>query len=92
MNAPDPVYPTLAELKIILTRDFHCSIDPPPKNLAYSPKPFTIFKVNRGGIVLDCPLMMNEDERIDRETALYICRRLRIMPARLTFITNPPTP
>ncbi len=36
--------------------------------------------------------MMRDDERIDREIALYICGRLRIYPGRLTFITNPPVP
>jgi len=92
VNAPDPVYPTLAELKIILVRDFHCWIEPPPKNLAYSPKPFTIFKVQRGTEILECPLILNDDERIDREIALHICRRLRILPAQLTFITDPPVP
>lgn len=79
MNAPNPGYPTLAELKVILIRDFKCWIDPPPKNLAYSPKPLTIFK-------------RKTDEHIDREIALYICRRLHIYPAKLTFISNPPTP
>jgi hypothetical protein len=93
VNAPDPLYPTLAELKILLVRDFNCWIDPPPKQIAYSPRPFTIFKRKTGdGDVLDCPLMMRDDERIDREIAIYICGRLRIYPGRLTFITNPPVP
>jgi hypothetical protein len=93
VNAPDPLYPTLAELKVILTRDFDCWIDPPPKNLAYSPKPFTIFKVKRGDeVLLECPLMLNDNERIDREIALYVCRKLRIYPGKLTFIIGAPLP
>jgi len=82
VNAPDPVYPTLKQLKAILVNDFGCSIEPTPHNLRYSPKPITIFSRKVGDETFTCPpLVMNDDEQRDREIALYICRHLRIYPA-----------
>jgi len=94
VNAPDPVYPTLGELKDILTRDFKCWIEPPPKNLAYSRKPCTIIKRRDGdgNELTTPPYFLADNERVDREFALNICRHLHIYPARLNFISNPPVP
>jgi hypothetical protein len=35
---------------------------------------------------------LTDDERITRAIALYAFRRLRILPAKLNFMSNPPVP
>jgi hypothetical protein len=92
VNAPDPLYPTFAQFRDILTQRFRCIIDPPIPNLVYSPVTITTFRRTVGGVEVTWTAYMNDDEMMTRELAIAVCRRLRIYPGSLTFLNNPPVP
>ena len=80
MSRPDPPYPTFAVFRAILVLNHGCFVEPPPQNLAYSPRQFNILKRRaKDGTVFECPpFPMNDDEVMTLGMIMYICRHLRI--------------
>lgn len=91
MNQPDPPYPTLAVFRAILIKDHGCFAERPPANLAYSPRQINILKrKTEDGTILECPpFPMDDNELMTRGMSIYICRHLRILPAKLNFLPDP---
>lgn len=86
MIDPAVDYQTFAEFRDqVLIGIYHCQIEPPPPNLAYSPKPITIFKRTVGGIECEWHAYHNDSDLITPDIVAHAAARLRFLPPVLNF-------
>jgi hypothetical protein len=79
-------WPTFAELREILIEEIHCRIEPPPRNLKYSPRPITIFvRAAEDGSEHEWTAFHHDRDRLARGMVLNACRDLHIMLETLRF-------
>lgn len=86
MVDPRSDFQTFAEFRDqILIPVWRCQIEPSPQNLAYSPKPMTIFTRKVGGIDCEWHAFFNDNDLVTPDIVAHAAARLRFLPPTLNY-------